>query len=580
MREYDEKHTFISYNSKDYRFVDRLTTGLRALGVRVWLDRVEIRPGDSLRGRLQAAIENAEHVIVVLSDNSVHSTWVNVELSAALAKQRLENRRLVIPVLYRKCEIPLFLADLAFVDFTDSRKFQTRLRVLASALEDTQPVLPTSQQPDVVHPRTNLETVFGPLSERARSLFPFVEILHGALRFNGIASGFRDEAMILLGAMSHTSDEVQCIHVAALNAFIEDLLASGIPIHPDIVRLIAAIVNSRQIQTNVRLETLQRLPNIIAKVPSRRLRHEAFPDIFPARGFDRLADDLVDALFSADANPPDHPFGRLWRLASIPIREEMVSYIIRTSIWKNEPSIRDELEALEIGPLIRHLKPKWSGSNARDVQCVDFERSTNIVRRAIHSEPADLGDLFGAIEFIGRMTGALYFQVLEAVGIVSDDRMTTLRAKHGDESVFRLLTALAASPYIGPVGSFLSLIGIAKYYTLDSLRYTAEFPMCLFALRENETTDSVKQRSVLQFLLQNVTNGSGSDEISLPEWEEAQEFVYTLLCTLFQVFDSDVLRWILRHELRTIPNEKHSEQYEAIASYAHGDISAARLGSE
>jgi hypothetical protein len=47
---------FISYSHRDAQFVDKLAHQLVEHDIRVWLDRWELRVGDSLISRIQQAI--------------------------------------------------------------------------------------------------------------------------------------------------------------------------------------------------------------------------------------------------------------------------------------------------------------------------------------------------------------------------------------------------------------------------------------------------------------------------------------------------------------------------------------------
>ena len=58
---------FISYSSKDKSFVEKLSNKLVENRVGVWLDKWEMKPGDSLIDKIQNGIEDSSHLLVVLS---------------------------------------------------------------------------------------------------------------------------------------------------------------------------------------------------------------------------------------------------------------------------------------------------------------------------------------------------------------------------------------------------------------------------------------------------------------------------------------------------------------------------------
>jgi hypothetical protein len=92
---------FISHATKDDPFVKELRTALAGLGLSVWVDSRNLRGGAKLAPEIAQAIEQARQFIVVISPNTVNSTWVRKEIQLAL---RIEKRRKaegyrVIPIL-------------------------------------------------------------------------------------------------------------------------------------------------------------------------------------------------------------------------------------------------------------------------------------------------------------------------------------------------------------------------------------------------------------------------------------------------------------------------------------------------
>lgn len=108
---------FISYSHQDGAFVDQLALGLVRGRANVWLDRWELRVGDSLLDRIQEAIGSAEALVVVLTPASVQSSWCRRELNAGLMRELEEARVVVLPVLVEDCEIPVFLREKFYADF-------------------------------------------------------------------------------------------------------------------------------------------------------------------------------------------------------------------------------------------------------------------------------------------------------------------------------------------------------------------------------------------------------------------------------------------------------------------------------
>ena len=93
-------HIFISYSRRDKDFVDTLVQDLESNGFSVWIDREDIRGGDSWRKSIVDAIRSCESFVLVLSPNSVASVNVAKEVSIADS-----DKVRIIPVIYKTCQI-------------------------------------------------------------------------------------------------------------------------------------------------------------------------------------------------------------------------------------------------------------------------------------------------------------------------------------------------------------------------------------------------------------------------------------------------------------------------------------------
>jgi len=103
---------FISYSREDSEFALRLAGDLKAAGATVWLDQLDIAPGQRWARAVEDALNDCPRMLVILSPSSANSTNVDDEVSFAL-----EEHKTVIPVLYRDCKIPFRLRPFQFIDF-------------------------------------------------------------------------------------------------------------------------------------------------------------------------------------------------------------------------------------------------------------------------------------------------------------------------------------------------------------------------------------------------------------------------------------------------------------------------------
>jgi ligand-binding sensor protein len=111
---------FLSHSSADNEFARTLALDLRKIGLKVWFDEFELQVGDSLRGKIEEGITRSGFLAVVLSPNAVKSKWVKTEINAAFARELKKRSVFILPLLCKKCHVPLFLADKVYADFTMS----------------------------------------------------------------------------------------------------------------------------------------------------------------------------------------------------------------------------------------------------------------------------------------------------------------------------------------------------------------------------------------------------------------------------------------------------------------------------
>lgn len=89
---------FITYSSDDELFAKRLHADLQANKVRVWFAPEDLKIGDKFRTAIDEAIKVYDKLIVILSETSVASDWVEKEVEAAFEKERREKRTVLFPI--------------------------------------------------------------------------------------------------------------------------------------------------------------------------------------------------------------------------------------------------------------------------------------------------------------------------------------------------------------------------------------------------------------------------------------------------------------------------------------------------
>lgn len=89
---------FISYSSKDEEFARRLYSRMRDQHLRVWFAPEEMKGGQKLVEQLDQAIQVNDRLLLVLSEASMRSEWVQTEIRRARRAERNEGRRKLFPI--------------------------------------------------------------------------------------------------------------------------------------------------------------------------------------------------------------------------------------------------------------------------------------------------------------------------------------------------------------------------------------------------------------------------------------------------------------------------------------------------
>jgi len=125
---------FLSHSSIDKPFARRLAQDLDNQSVTCWLDEGEIKIGDYLIEKLKRAIDDVEYLAVILSPEAVASAWVQREVEMAMSQEILGRRMKILPIMYRRCDLPDFLLEKVYGDFTDDSEYMASFERLVSSV--------------------------------------------------------------------------------------------------------------------------------------------------------------------------------------------------------------------------------------------------------------------------------------------------------------------------------------------------------------------------------------------------------------------------------------------------------------
>jgi hypothetical protein len=89
---------FISHSSKDKEFAERLYADLQSNGVRCWFAPVDMKIGDKIRSQIDSVIRINDKVLLVVSENSIDSKWVENEVETAYENERNRKETVLFPI--------------------------------------------------------------------------------------------------------------------------------------------------------------------------------------------------------------------------------------------------------------------------------------------------------------------------------------------------------------------------------------------------------------------------------------------------------------------------------------------------
>ncbi len=138
---------FISYSSRDQELAGRLYADLQNRGVRCWFAPEDLKIGDKLRPSFDEAIRVHDKLMVLLSENSVGSPWVEKEVETAFEKERREKRTVLFPIRLDEAVMATDQAWAADIrrtrhigDFRDWKNHDSYKKVFDRLLRDLQAV--------------------------------------------------------------------------------------------------------------------------------------------------------------------------------------------------------------------------------------------------------------------------------------------------------------------------------------------------------------------------------------------------------------------------------------------------------
>lgn len=137
----EKTRIFISHAWEDKELVRRLEGELIKAGIEVWVDHSIVRGGDNLPKRISDALEWCNTLLLVWSNHSSKSRWVELEWTNALS---LSKR--IIPCVVDKTKLPPILTNMLYIEFSNPKQGISHLLETLKINERIKPIHPLAPQ--------------------------------------------------------------------------------------------------------------------------------------------------------------------------------------------------------------------------------------------------------------------------------------------------------------------------------------------------------------------------------------------------------------------------------------------------
>jgi hypothetical protein len=155
---------FISYSSANKDWVRKdLLSALEKAGLKVCIDFRDFKVGKPALKNMRDGILESRHTLLVLTDAYLKSGWTEFESLISQTLDPANRQTRVIPLLKGKCDLPIEIKFLTYVNFCDPDDWDIAWKQLLEALgtssPDTRP--PTPDTPHLTPDTWNLKHPYG-----------------------------------------------------------------------------------------------------------------------------------------------------------------------------------------------------------------------------------------------------------------------------------------------------------------------------------------------------------------------------------------------------------------------------------
>lgn len=132
------RQVFISYARRDFKLAEKIANALKDRGIRVFLDKWNIRIGERIAEVIGNGIAGSNYIIVLASKDSMASNWVKAELYTAL-NYEIDGKATLLIVKLDDCSLPPLVQGKLYLSLKGKNINDIDDEVIQSLVEAIQP---------------------------------------------------------------------------------------------------------------------------------------------------------------------------------------------------------------------------------------------------------------------------------------------------------------------------------------------------------------------------------------------------------------------------------------------------------
>ena len=164
----NKKDFFISYNHKDEEAARWIAWHLEKENYTIIIQAWDFLPGNNFVEKMDNALKTCKSTIAVLSNHYIQSGFTKAEWQSAFAKDPTGEKRALIPVRIKPCDLSGLLGQIIYIDLVGLNEEEAKKKLLEG-------VKPTRPKPKSIPPFKGFKTRDGILKKRKLELNEVLE---------------------------------------------------------------------------------------------------------------------------------------------------------------------------------------------------------------------------------------------------------------------------------------------------------------------------------------------------------------------------------------------------------------------